>query len=212
METKSLALSNLELKFTDGMKFSGYASIFGGVDSYNDTIAKGAYAETIGERQRPIRMRWNHHGDIIGKWTVLKEDAKGLYVEGELTPNHSKASDVYASLKHGAIDGMSIGYRVKDYEQTENIRLLKKIDLIEISIVEEPADLGAKIASVKSEIEQFTSLKEFETLLRDAGRFTKEDATALVSRIKSIARRDADAEIKTKQELERIFSSVLSQH
>jgi uncharacterized protein len=208
MEIKRLPLSALELKFTEGMKFSGYASAFGLVDSYGDTIEKGAYAETIANRERPIRMLYNHNGNVIGKWTSFKEDEKGLFVQGELTPNHSKAMDVYASLKHGAVDGMSIGYRVREKQDLpDGTRLLKKIELVEISIVEEPADLGAKIAEVKSLIEQSTTYKEIETLLRDAGGFSRNDATALVSRIKSLCQSDSDAEKRQKESIKQLFDS-----
>jgi HK97 family phage prohead protease len=208
LEIKRLPLNALELKFTEGMKFAGIASIFGGVDSYGDTIQEGAYAETLKNRERPVRMRWNHYGDVIGKWTKIEETDKGLYVEGELTPGHSKAADVYASMKHGAVDGMSIGYRVKVYEQLPNERrLLKQIELVEISIVEEPADLGAKIGEVKSAIEQAKTLKEIETLLRDAGGFSRNDATALVSRIKSLYQSDSDAEKRNQEALKQAFES-----
>ena len=96
MQIKTLGLESLELKFAgEEMRFSGYASIFGGVDSYGDTIDPKAYDSTLANRQRPVRMRWNHYGDIIGKWLTMFADSKGLFVEGELTPGHSKASDVY---------------------------------------------------------------------------------------------------------------------
>jgi HK97 family phage prohead protease len=216
LQTKQLDYTKLDLKFAaSGLAFSGYASVFDSVDAYNDTIEKGAYSETINpeKRNRPIRMRWNHYGDIIGKWLTIKEDAKGLFVEGELTPNHSKASDVYASMKHGAIDGMSIGYRVVEAETLPSgIQLLKKIDLVEISVVEEPADLGAKIGEVKSLIEECNSLKEIEALLRDAGRFSRAEATMLVSRIKSTAQSEFVAEMKAKEEIKKIFQGALSQH
>ena len=207
METKSLALDRLELKFDDSkMKFSGYASIFGGIDSYGDTIQAGAYANTLKNRARPIRMRWNHWGEIIGKWILLEEDEKGLRVEGELTPGHSVAGDVYASLKHGAIDGLSIGYRVKAFEQVnEDRRLLKEIDLIEISVVEEPADLGARIGDVKAVIEGSETLKEIESILRDAGGFNRIDAKALVSRIKSLSMRDVATENELPKQISDVF-------
>jgi HK97 family phage prohead protease len=210
LQTKQLDYSKLDLKFAaSGLAFSGYASVFNSVDAYNDTIEKGAYSDTINPetRNRPIRMRWNHYGDIIGKWLTIKEDETGLFVEGELTPNHSKASDVYASMKHGAIDGMSIGYRVVEAETLPSgIQLLKKIDLVEISVVEEPADLGAKIGEVKSLIEECNSLKEYEELLRDAGKFSRSDAKTLVSRIKAMCQRDVEAEAKQKQALIEIFA------
>ena len=207
METKQLALQQTEIKFSKNaeLAFSGYASMFGGIDSYGDTVEKGAYKNTLTGRDRPIRMRWNHYGDVIGKWTKLEEDEKGLYVEGELTPGHSKASDVYASLKHGAIDGMSIGYRVKSSQELEgNRRLLKEIELIEISVVEEPADLMATIAEVKSALETANSLKEVESLLRDVGGFSRVDAKHLVSKINSLYQREAEAE-KEKQDIATLF-------
>ena len=202
METKQLALAQTEIKF-NGAAFavSGYASVFGGVDSYGDTIEPGAYKNTLEDRQRPVRMRWNHYGDIIGKWMTIREDEKGLFVEGELTPGHSKANDVFASMKHGAVDGLSIGYRIKAFDQlNENRRLLKEIDLIEISVVEEPADWSARISDVKSVLEKADSLKEIESLLRDVGGFSRVDAKHLVSKINSLYQREANAE-KEKQDI-----------
>lgn len=214
METKRLSLDALDLKVgAEGMRFSGYASVFGGVDAYGDTIDPKAYSRTIkrGKNDRPIRMRWNHFGPVIGKWLDISVDEKGLFVEGELTPGHSVASDVYASLVHGAIDGMSIGYIPKKQEELgEGKRLLKEIELIEISVVEEPADLGAKIGDVKSAIETAASLREVEAILRDAGGLSRSDATALVARIKSIAQRDAELQERARQELREIVASAYS--
>lgn len=194
MEHKLARVDALELKF-DSAKlghFSGYASAFGGVDSYGDTIAPGAYKSTLVGRDRAIAMRWNHYGPVIGKWVAMGEDEKGLYVEGQLTPGHSVANDVYASLKHGSVDGLSIGFRIKKQEQTgEDTRTLTEIDLIEISVVEQPADLAARVGDVKSAIEDAQSLQEIEALLRDVAGLSKLDVKTLVSRIKSFGRRDA---------------------
>lgn len=203
METKRLNIEALDLKFVgEDMTFSGYASIFGGVDAYGDTIDPKAYDQTLMERQRPVRMRWNHFGPVIGKWNSMYVDGKGLYVSGQLTPGHSTAIDVYASLKHGAIDGMSIGYVPRLVEDmSEGRRLLKQIELIEISVVEEPADLGAKVESVKYQLDGCYSLKEMETFLREVGKFSKADSIALIGRIKRLALGEQDAELKAKQEI-----------
>jgi len=198
MKRKNLTLAATGLKMSgDGRKFSGYASAFGGVDSYGDTILAGAYKATIGERSRPIAMRWNHHGPVIGKWTKMEEDETGLFVEGELTQGHSVAEDAYALLKHGAVTGLSIGYRaVKEMENKTGGYDLAEIDLIEISVVESPADLAAQVSNVKSDIKEAVSLKDYERILRDAG-FTRADATALVSGIKSLHQSDSETESQT---------------
>lgn len=211
METKSLKLDALELKFVgEDMVFSGYASVFGGVDAYGDTIDPKAYDATLVERTRPVRMRWNHYGPIIGKWLDIRTDSKGLYVNGQLTPGHSTAIDVYASMKHGTVDGMSIGYIPRLVEETgSGRRLLKQIDLIEISVVEEPADLGAKIESVKAALDACQSVKEIEAFLREVGKFSKADSIALISRMKRLALGEHEAELKAKQEIARLFQITL---
>lgn len=195
---KSLKIDSAQLKFDDsGRKFSGYASVFGGVDSYGDTVFKGAYEGTLADRRRPVQLRWNHYGPVIGKWLSIKEDDHGLWVEGELTPGHSVAEDAYALLKHGAVSGLSIGYRVVKGTQNETGGLdLKEIDLIEISVVESPADLAAQIGDVKSAIEDADSYKEIERVLRDAGHFSRTEAQMLVSRMKSLVQSESEAKNK----------------
>jgi len=183
METKNLALVASEIKFgaEGSLKFEGYASVFGGLDSYGDTVKEGAYKNTLTDRDRPIQLRWNHYGPIIGKFTELYEDEKGLYVKGELTKGHSIAEDTAALLRHGAISGLSIGYIVKDSQQNGVVRELKEIDLIEISVVESPADNNAHISSVKSA----TKLKDVEHILRQKG-FSQKEATEIVASVKRI--------------------------
>jgi hypothetical protein len=103
---------------------------------------------------------------------------------------------------------MSIGYIPKKIKQiSEDRRLLEEIELVEISLVEEPADLGAKVNDVKSALDACKSLKEIETLLREAGGFSRADATSLVARVKSIAHGERDAEEKAKEAVKQMFNT-----
>jgi len=183
MEHKQLNLAECEVKMgaEGSLKFSGYASVFDGLDSYGDTIQAGAYKETIENRDRPVQLRWNHYGPVIGKFTEIYEDEKGLFVSGELTKGHSVAEDTAALLRHGAISGLSIGYVVKDFEQQGVVRVLKDIELFEISVVETPADNNAHITTVKSA----TKLKDVEQILRQKG-FSQKEATEIVATVKKI--------------------------
>lgn len=201
MKTKLLqfSLTGLKMSGDEGHKFSGYASVFNGVDAYGDTIAPGAYARTLIGRERPIQLRWNHFGPIIGKWVDIHEDEKGLYVEGELAPGHSVAEDARALMKHGSVDGLSIGYTVKSFEKKEDIRILKDIELYEISVVEEPADNAARIGEVKAQIDAAQSWKEIEAILRDEGRFSRDAAAKLVARVKSLAHGEREEESASKE-------------
>lgn len=185
---KLLNLQSCKVKVAGGegepIQFSGYASVFNVVDAFGDSVVPGAFAETLKNRERPVRMRWNHFGPVIGLWLDMKEDDIGLFVEGELTPDHRTSCDVAASLKHGSVDGLSIGYRILDSEMREEVLLLKELELVEISVVEEPANIEALVSEVKSVIDGAKTLKELEALLRDAGGFSKANATAFISRVK----------------------------
>lgn len=211
MQHKLIDLSQIEVKFDDARRgfFSGYASVFGGVDSYGDTVMPGAYMNTLEMRKRPVQMRWNHFGEVIGKWLDIRETDKGLWVEGELTPGHSKAEDVYASLKHGAISGLSIGYRpIKSMPNETGGLDLHEIDLVEISVVESPADLAAEIGDVKSTIENLNSYKECEGFLRESRNLSRSEATMLVNRIKTIAHGERDAELQKSSEIAKAILSL----
>lgn len=194
---KTLSLSNVSLKM-DGAagKFAGYASVFGGVDSYGDTIVKGAFLDTLRTNGLP-KMFWNHDWDMpIGKWDVAREDDHGLWVEGTLTPGLSLSEDVKAALGHGTIDGLSIGGYLKrgDYEENEDGRRITKwTSLMEVSPVVFPADASARIdmSSIKSGellalIDGIESIRDFESFLRDAGGLSKGAALALTARAKEV--------------------------
>ena len=102
------------------------------------------------------------------------------------------ADDVALAVKHRTVNGLSIGYRIKEdkakIKQSGRGRDIHEIDFLkEVSVVDWPAD-GNALIDVKSSIEDAETLKDIEALLRDAAGFSRTDATALVSRIKSMSR------------------------
>lgn len=191
---KTLSLSDCDIKMSgDEGRFAGYASVFGGVDSYGDTIVKGAYEYSLKKHGKP-KMFVQHEswGLPVGKWLTVKEDDHGLYVEGEFTPGMRRAQDTLAALKHGTVDGLSIGYALKqgDYEDlADGKRLIKRVSLLaEVSVVTWPADTAARVdlTSVKSAVDAIETIRDFERFLRDAGGLTKGLTDALVGRAKIV--------------------------
>jgi len=181
MKTKDFPLHVKDVS-EDG-SFEGYGSIFGNLDSYGEKVMPGAFVESLARHRRegtkPL-MLWQHDaGQPIGVWDDLAEDGKGLRGKGRLLKGVSKADEAHILLKAGAIQGLSIGYREQEVEPDGNNRLLKKLDLLEISVVSFPANRRARIESVKSErMDEFARrlrdgdpmpIKEFEGILRDAG-------------------------------------------
>jgi len=221
---KSIALDEIELKFLPGAKgtFRGYASVFGGVDSYDDTILPGAYSEVIesikkGGHKMP-KMFINHKSWQIppGKWTRIEQDSKGLLVEGELTPNNPEADMLKAALQHETIDGLSIGFRIGEFsfmeENGKQIRIIKSVaELPEVSVVTFPADDSARVdlSSVKSALDNIKNIREFEEFLRDAGGFSKSLATATASRAKRLFAQSESEKLILPEDIQRLIAENL---
>jgi HK97 family phage prohead protease len=181
--------------------FSGYGSVFGVVDSYNEIVAAGAFIDSLADRKaknRPIPVLWQHRTDApIGVYETVREDAKGLYVEGRLlTKDVALAREAHALMKAGAITGLSIGYWVREssYDEKTGIRTLTKLDLEEVSIVTMPANDEARVDAVKLKLAHggLPTLPEFERLLRDAGFSRTQAATIAAHGLKHLLR-DAEA-------------------
>lgn len=157
LEHKSL--SSAEFKFIDDGRggFSGYASKFGGVDSYNDTIAVGAYAKTIPTFLEAgfIAVGHSWSDTPIAYPVEAREDAIGLFITAEF---HSTAvaqdarKVVQERLAAGKSIGLSIGYSIPEggsAKRDDGIRELREIELYEVSLVTVPADRGAGVTSAK---------------------------------------------------------------
>ena len=173
MEFRSITL---ELKADPQGVVSGYGSVFGGVDAYGDTVMPGAFVKSLAKRKP--KMLWQHDMDEpIGVWDDVREDAKGLFVQGRLAMKTEGGMEAYELLSMGAIDGLSIGFRtIADEVVQGGTRLLKEVDLWEVSFVTIPADQAAVVQSVKSAMTE----RAFETMLRSQG-FSRWDAKIITA-------------------------------
>jgi HK97 family phage prohead protease len=201
------------------MAFSGYGAVFGNMDGGGDVIAPGAFAAFLADvkaGKQPWPAMLSQHGAMglttddltpIGVWADLSEDGHGLKVDGVLADT-DRGEDMYTLMKMAprpAIDGLSIGYIAKEWvprtKPEDPRRLIKRIDLIEISPVTRPMNKLALVTSVKSDLTE----RDFERLLtRDAG-LTRSDALVVINQgFKSlIAMRDAGS-----SELAGLFEAV----
>ncbi len=149
---KKFAGLSIENVDADG-SFSGYASLFGEVDLGKDAIEPGAFAKSVRERGAAgIRMLWQHDpNEPIGVWTHIREDRRGLYVEGRLTKGVNRAREVLELMRTGAIDGLSIGFRtVRAKAGKAGVRHIHEADLWEISVVTFPMLPSARVGQVKA--------------------------------------------------------------
>jgi len=213
-ETKQAASFELKSLDEDGT-FQGLGAVYGNVDEGFDILDEGALTKSISEQKErgkmPKMLLQHNPAHIIGKWTSMESTADGLLVKGKLFSEIPRAKEAYLLLKEGELDGLSIGYRTKDYtyEKSQSassaIRRIKEAELFEVSVVTFPMNTEARISAVK----QISDIREIERILRDAGvpnSFAKLIATHGYKEAKQIldgGQRDAD-----RDEVNRVLRDV----
>lgn len=159
MERITLPLEVKQLSGDDNtFTFEGHLAAFDNVDHDGDVIIKGAFSDwlskSIEENKETIPIFWAHKsGEPVGVFPIknMKEDNFGLSVKGIMPKDDTFVSGrVIPQMRIGSVKKMSIGYRIKDYDFEENVRVLKSIALWEGSLVTLPANDNATITSFKS--------------------------------------------------------------
>jgi hypothetical protein len=132
------------------------ASFSGKADRQGDILLPGAFSASLADlasRGARLPLLWNHDSsEPIGAVTAAQETDRGLEVEGQLAIDGvSNAKRAHSLMKVGGLS-LSIGSSVPPGGaelRDDGTRLLKKLDLHEISAVAVPADAGAVIHEVK---------------------------------------------------------------
>lgn len=189
--------TSLEIKNLDDREFEGHGSIFGNEDLGGDIVLPGAFKRTLAKHQKDgalPQMFWMHDPSrVAGKWTSMHEDDDGLHVKGILADT-PLGNEIRTLLKMDAVKGLSIGYRtVKDAFDGAGRRLLKELELWEVSVVSLPMNPLAQVAHAKSQLsasgEYVPTPREFEHALRDVG-CSQRVAKTIISKMNDGEERD----------------------
>ena len=124
-----------------------------GADRSGDLIERNAFIANP-----PLPMLFSHDPEMpVGVWDEISETPRGLQVKGHLLVNDvAKAREVHALVKSKALTGLSIGYSVKSATARKGGgRLIKSLELVEVSLVAIPLHPGARVTSAKSASELF---------------------------------------------------------
>lgn len=171
------------------MKFSCYGNTKGNIDHAQDRTMDGAYVKSI-ERHKSSgtmpKMFWMHnpYETPVGKWVDMREDAKGLFMEGEFAPTE-KGRELYELMKMGALDSFSIGYSVieEKWNHEKSCNDLIELDIKEVSCVSFACNEESRLVGIKSKMEQdeIPTKRELEKFLAEAG-LSRKQANVIASR------------------------------
>jgi HK97 family phage prohead protease len=133
----------------DGWEVAGYASTWD-PDLGGDVVHPGAFKATL-EAGGRVRFLFAHDAaQVLGKPLELREDERGLYGRFRISKTRL-GQDVHTLLTDGSLDSFSIGFIPRDFDHDEkaNVRTLKAVELLEVSVVSLPMQPRATVTSVK---------------------------------------------------------------
>jgi hypothetical protein len=164
-------------KIDEGRRIvSGFASL-DNLDKQNDIVTTEASMEAFAKFRGNIREM--HQPSAVGKMVSFKEEKyfdpeskkfyKGVYVSTYISKG---AQDAWEKVLDGTYTGFSIGGRMNKWDDAydekadKQIRIIKEYDLIELSLVDSPANQFASIMSVQK-VDGVDVIKGDETVLEN---------------------------------------------
>lgn len=219
VEYKALGF-DIELKeegeSKDGLlgSFKAIASTFKNIDVFGDVIQEGAFDNALAKAEKTDKMpklfKQHFSSDIPGIIKSMKVDKQGLKIQGNFIDT-TLGRDTRVEVKTKAIGDMSIGFITKDFDEPEGggkvRRIIKDVDLIEVSFVTFPANPKANVISAKGSPQ---NERDMEKLLRQMGFSQTEAKRFIVEGFKSKQVNQRDVEEPVDSETLSLWSLKLS--
>ena len=155
---------------------SGFASL-DNLDKQDDIVTSEASMDAFAKFRGNIREM--HQPSAVGKMVSFKEDKyfdpetkkfyKGVFVSAYISKG---AQDAWEKVLDGTYTGFSIGGRMNKWDDAydekadKTIRVIKEYDLVELSLVDSPANQFANIMSVEK-VDGLDVIKGDETILEN---------------------------------------------
>lgn len=168
-QTRTVATEFTTREDGEAKRIEGYFAVFNSnyeiMDGMSESIAPGAFSETLGG---DIRALIDHETMyVLGRNKAgtleLREDAHGLWGSILLNPNDQDAMNLYARVQRGDVDQCSFGFEIlAETEVREGNSVhwtIEKVKLFEVSCCTFPAYTETSIQARKQDFEK---LKERE--------------------------------------------------
>lgn len=153
------------------LRIDGYFAVFNSnyqiTDDMSESVAPGAFAETLGG---DIRALIDHETMyVLGRNQAgtleLREDSHGLWGSILINPNDQDAMNLYARVQRGDVNQCSFGFDILEEETDfngENVHwTIKKVKLYEVSVCTFPAYAETSVQARTQEKETLMK-REFE--------------------------------------------------
>jgi HK97 family phage prohead protease len=157
-------------------QFSCYGNVKNIIDHAGDVTVDGAFVNSIQAHKLANtmpKMFWMHNPMELplGAWVEMKEDEKGLFLEGKLSAT-SMGRDIQILAKDGAVDSFSIGYSIiREQWSDKGYNELLELNIVEISWVNFACNEESRLETIKTKMDEgeIPTRRELEGILRESG-------------------------------------------
>lgn len=164
-QTRSIASQFTVREAENELRIEGYFSVFNSIyelwPGATESVAPGAFSETLGQ---DVRALINHDTTLVlgrnrAGTLELREDSHGLWGSIAINPKDSDAMNLYARVKRGDVDQCSFGFSIED-EETEFREdgtihwTIKKVRLFEVSVCTFPAYEATSVSARQRDLEE----------------------------------------------------------
>lgn len=129
------------------------------IEGYANTVDKDRVSEIVLPKafekslptylENPVMLYQHNWDNVIGSIAEARITDKGLWVKGKVS-NAKDVEDVKTKILEGSLRTFSIGYNEVDsiYDDKSQAKVIKELELLEISVVTIPANAQAKFKPV----------------------------------------------------------------
>lgn len=171
---------------------SGFGST-GDLDRYNDKVLPTAFSDSLPTfMKNPVMLLQHDDNKVIGKFTSTEIKGNGLQVTGDVMYDIDgcmkkiedgvlgafsigfitqayQYEDADGHILYKSDEGLMAGYSWEDLDEEKTVRVITKLDLVEISVVSTPANPYALFQVAKDFfIEETKALKSLATQKKGA--------------------------------------------
>ena len=180
--------SQFQVREAEGdLSIEGYFSVFNSIyelwPGATESVAPGAFSETLGD---DIRALVNHNDTLVlgrnkAGTLELREDSHGLWGKIKVNPNDSDAMNLYERVKRGDVNQCSLGFMIES-EETEfredgSIHwTIRKVKLFEVSVCTFPAYEATEVSARKADYEEIQKRKTEKWRVEMHAKLNKEEA------------------------------------
>ena len=178
------------------------------IDRAYDIVKAGVVTASVEKYGMPKFFHQHKMDEPLGIFTEIKQVGDNTFVKAEIPKGVDEFDKIVKLVKMGAYGGFSIGFNTLDAEWEKEVRIIKEIELLEISLVTIPCNQNAVVTGAKSDnneendmnIEDAKTLGDVEAVLKT--NYSAKDSKSIISKISELKQDERDAELEQAKKAE----------